>query len=166
MGTRKMTIKGEFFAWDANSPGLPLKFVKNKDGEFLIRPNKKVIGKYPAGTNRQSPYTFLPGPNGDVKSFLADQKAKAAGTEKIKGKSYKIYTYTEEQSGWKCKLWLDAKTTQPYKLILTGAKKTDQITAVYSSFKVGVPVSDSLFELPKGYAVRSMPVQVAKPPVK
>jgi hypothetical protein len=36
---------------------------------------------------------------------------------------------------------------------------TDKLTAAYTKFEVGGKVSDTLFELPKGYAIRPMPAE-------
>jgi len=155
-GTRKMTMKGSNFVFEAESAGMKMKVIKNNDGVFLLHPFRKEAGKYPKGVNRESPMAYLPGPVGDVKAFLAKNKAKAVGKEKIDKKLCDVYTYTEKESGWKCKLWVSSKDMTPVKLEMTGTKKGDVRTVTYISYKRGVPVPDSIFQLPKDIKIRPM----------
>jgi len=157
MGTRKMYKKGDNFVWEADSAGIKMKFIKNKDGAFMLHPMGRFAGKYPPGTNRESPMTFLPGPAGDVKQFLDKNEAKKEGEEKIDKTLCDIYTYTEKETKWKCKLWVEQKTLRPVKMVMTGAKKSDTIDVTYISYRTGAVVADSRFELPKGLEIRPMP---------
>lgn len=157
MGTRKMYRRGSHFLWEYESAGLKMKFIRNKDGAFMIHPTGRYAGKYPAGSNRENPLTFLPGPQGDVKEFLGKQKAERVGEEKIGNAMCDMYSYTEQESGWKCKLWVNKKDNAPVKMMMTGAKKTDVVDVTYQSYKTGVVVAESRFSLPKDIEIRDVP---------
>ncbi|MBP6964467.1 MAG: hypothetical protein KBC96_08680 [Armatimonadetes bacterium] len=157
MGTRKMYRRGDHFLWEYESAGMKMKFVRNKDGAFMIHPTGRYAGKYPPGSNRENPITFLPGPQGDVKEFLNRQRAERVGEEKVEGRICDIYTYIESESQWKCKLWVDKKDFVPVKMTMTGAKKTDVIDVIYLSYKTGVVVAESRFDLPKDIEIRNVP---------
>ena len=163
MGTRKMYKKGDNFVWEADSAGIKMKFIKNKDGAFMLHHLGRFAGKYPPGTNRESPMTFLPGPAGDVKQFLDKNEAKKEGEEKIDKTLCDIYTYTEKETKWKCKLWVEQKTLRPVKMVMTGAKKSDTIDVAYISYKTGLVVADSRFKLPEGIEIRPMPEKKEPP---
>lgn len=159
MGTRKMYRKGNHFVWETDSAGLKIKFIKNKDGAFMIHPKGRFIAKYPAGTNRESPMTFLPGPAGDVKEFLAKVKAKKEGEETVDKTLCDIYTYTEPETTWKCRLWVEQKRLAPVKMQMTGEKKADTIDVTYLSYRTGAVIAESRFELPEGVEIRPMPTR-------
>lgn len=157
MGTRKMHKEGDCFVWEADSAGMKMKFIKNKDGAFMLHPMGRFAGKYPVGSNRESPMTFLPGPAGNVKEFLDKNAAKKEGEEKVGKTLCDIYTYTEKETKWKCKLWVEQKRLAPVKMVMTGVKKTDVINVTYISYRTGGVVADSRFELPEGIEIRPMP---------
>lgn len=157
MGTRKMYRKGDYFVWENESAGMKLKFIKNKDGCFTIHPAGRYAAKYPAGSNRESTAVFLPGPAGDVREFLKAQEAKKETEEKVGEKLCEVYSYTEKETKWKCKLWLAKTTMTPVKMVMNGAKKTDVIDVTYVSYKTGVVVAESRFKLPEGIEIRPMP---------
>jgi hypothetical protein len=123
-----------------------------------VRP---VVGKYPPGSNRNSPTAFLPGPVGDVKTFLSKNKAKKIADEKVGKKLCHTYSYVEKETGRGCKLSVIPKTLSPVKLVVLGKKAADNVTSTYLSYKTGVPVADSVFELPKGAKIRPMPSRAA-----
>ena len=160
MGARKMWLDGDKMRWEGKSDRLPLLLIKNEQGAFLVHPWNKVAGKYPTGSNRTNPMALLPGPTGPVKVFLKSMKAKKHGKEKANNVVCDVYSYSEPVSKRNCKLWVDAKSNKPTKLVLLGKRgKQDTITATYTKYVVGEAVSKSLFQVPKGYAVRSMPTQ-------
>ena len=69
-----------------------------------------------------------------------------------------VYNYTEPASRANCRLWIGAKSGKPVQLLIKGRHgKTDTITVAYTKFEIGAKISNSLFELPKGYAIRPMP---------
>jgi hypothetical protein len=158
MGTKRMFIKGENMRWETKAADLPLTVIKNKQGTFLVSPFKKTAAKYPEGSNRSNPRIYLPGPTGSPRIFLQKMKATKRGREKVERETCDIYSYHEPATDRNCKLWISVKSGKPVKLVLEGAKKTkDTIVAAYTKFELGGPVPDSLFELPRGYAVRPMP---------
>ena len=157
MGARALHMKGSDFTWDYETGNLKMHFIKNKDGAFIIQPFGRFIGKYPAGSDRESPMTFLPGPIGDVKAFLESNKAEKVKEEKLNDKDCDVYTYHEKVSGWNCELWVEQKTMIPVQLILKGIKPEQNVTVTYVSYKTGVDVPDSLFVLPKDLKIRPMP---------
>lgn len=157
MGTRIMHMKGSDFSWEYDSAGLKMRLIRNKDGAFLIHPQNRYIGKYPAGSDRESPMSFLPGPTGDVKAFLANVKAEKAREETIDENTCDVYKYNEPVSGWKCELSVDQKSMKPVKLIMKGIKAELDITANYVSYKTGEDIPDSYFVLPKDVPIRPMP---------
>ncbi len=158
LGTRKMWIKGENMRWEYMAAGLPLKLVKNKQGVFLIHPWNKTAAKYPEGTNRSNPLALFPGPTGPVNDFLKSVKAAKRGTEKVGKELCTVYTYTEPVDKKSCRIWISAKSGSPVKLTIKGTRgKSDPITATYARYTVGASVSDTLFQLPKGYNIRPMP---------
>jgi outer membrane lipoprotein-sorting protein len=101
--------------------------------------------------------TFLPGPAGDVKEFLKKTEAKKEGQETVEKTLCDIYTYTEKETKWNCKLWVEQKTLNPVKMVMTGTKKTDVINVAYVSYRTRGVIADSRFDLPKGMEVRPMP---------
>lgn len=157
MGTRKMYRKGDYFVWENESGGMKLKFIKNKDGCFTIHPAGRYAAKYPAGSNRESTAVFLPGPAGDVRGFLKAQDAKKEAEEKVGEKLCEVYSYTEKETKWKCKLWVAKPTLTPVKMVMNGVKKTDVINVTYVSYKTGVVIAESRLKLPEGIEVRPMP---------
>ncbi len=160
MGTREVWIKGKDMRCDMKSARLPITVIKNSQGVFLIHPWQKIAGKYPAGTPRGNPTALLPGPTGSTKVFLSHVKAKKLANEKVGKQLCEVYSYTEPTTKRFCKLWVDAKSRKPVKLWMKGKHKTvDTMVATYTVFEEGVKVSDSLFELPKGYEIRPMPDQ-------
>lgn len=160
MGTREVWLKGSSMRCNMNSAKLPITVIKNGQGVFLIHPWQKIAGKYPAGTPRGNPTALLPGPLGSTKTFLARVKAKKTGSEKVGKQLCEVYSYTEPTTKRFCKLWVDAKSRKPVKLWMKGKHKTvDTMVATYTAFEEGVKVSDSLFQLPKGYEIRPMPNQ-------
>jgi outer membrane lipoprotein-sorting protein len=164
LGIRRMWIKGNCMRWEACSKDLKMTLIKNGQGVFLLHPWKKSAGKYPPGSNREKPGTYLPGPSGSPKAFLAGVKAVRCGSEKVGKESCEVYSYTDSQTARKCKLWLCAASGKPVKLVLMGEHgKADTITATYTKFEPGAKVDDSLFRLPKGCQVRTMPERQAVP---
>jgi outer membrane lipoprotein-sorting protein len=164
MGTRRMWIKGNLMRWEACTKDFKLILIKNGQGVFLLHPWKKSAGKYPPGSNRENPRSYLPGPTGSSQSFLASVKATQCGREKVGSTMCEVYSYTDQASARKCKLWLSRTNGKPIKLVLKGdLRKKDTITAMYTKFEPGAKVSDSLFELPKGCVVRAMPAPEAAP---
>lgn len=158
MGLRKMWIKGNNVRWEAKSAKLPLLLIKNKDGVFLVHPWNKLAAKYPEGSDRGNPKTLFSGPTGSVNIFLKHVNAKKHGTEKVSEQSCIVYSYTDPVSKRPAKIWVSEKTGKPVQLVLIGQKdKVDTITATYTRFEPGAKVQDSLFEVPKGYAVKPMP---------
>ena len=114
-------------------------------------------GRYAQGSNRESPMVYLPGPTGDVKAFLAQEKALKAGKEKIGAKVCDIYTYREKVTNHYCKLWVDQKTSMPEKLLFLGGKKQDSRTATYLAYKMGCPIDDAKFVLPDKVPIMPIP---------
>lgn len=164
MGTREMWLKGNNMRLEMNSANLPITLIKNDQGIFLVHAWNKIAGKYPSGSPRGNPNALLPGPNCSPKTFLSSVKAKQTATEKVGKQTWRVYSYVEPTTKRSCKLWLDSKTGKPVKLWMQGKHKVvGTVTATYSAFEEGVKVSDSLFKLPKGYAVRPMPKLEAGP---
>lgn len=164
MGIRRMWIKGNCMRWEACTKNFKLTSIKNGQGVFLLHPWKKSAGKYPPGSNRENPQTYLPGPTGSSKWFLTSVKATRCGQEKVGSTMCDVYSYTDQASARKCKLWLSKSSGSPVKLVLIGdRKKVDTITATYTKFQLGVKVDDSRFELPKGCVVKTMPAPEAAP---
>lgn len=153
-GTRKMTIDGKNFRWEVSSPGISVKLIKNPDGLFMLGRTKFAV-KYAPGSKREQPMALFPGPIGDVKTFLKSHNAKPPVKAVLNNKKCMVYEYTE--STWRCKLWVDAVTSTPIQIELSGAKKADFVKATYVSYKLNKPIPASTFELPKGIKVRAMP---------
>lgn len=164
MGTRKMWIKGGLMRWESSQKDFKLTLIKNGQGVFLLHPWRNSAGKYPAGSNRDNPRALLPGPTGSPSTFLASVKAKQCGREKVGKDTCVIHSYTDPYSKRNCKLWVSNRTGKPVKLVLKGEKgKLDTITATYTRFEPGAKVNDSLFSLPVGCQVKTMPAQKAGP---
>lgn len=158
MGTRKMYVKGNKMRWEGKVDKFPMLVIKNSKGAFLILPWQKIAAKYPKDSDRNNPASYLPGPHGSPKAFLAQMKAKKSGQEKIDKQMCNVYSYRSKAVDRDCKLWISVKTGKPVKLLLVGEKKRkDTIVATYTKFVEGGSVSDSLFELPKDHAIRDMP---------
>ena len=163
MGVRKMYMKDGCFTWITQTRNLgqqgmgPITLIKNKDGAFLIDPHGMWVGKYPQGSNRESPMVYLPGPTGDVKAFLAKEKALKAGREKIGANTCDVYTYREKVTNHYCKLWVNQKTSVPEKLLILGGRKQDSRTATYLAYKIGCPIDDAKFVLPDKVPIRPIP---------
>jgi hypothetical protein len=137
-----------------------LTLVRNSDGVFLIHPWQKIAARYPKRWNRGNPNRYLPGPNGPVNEFLAAVKAKKQRRQSVDNQLCQVYSYTEPTAGRDCRLWVGLKSGKPVRLTLLGAKhKADTITASYTRFELGTKISDSMFGLPKGYVIRSMPAE-------
>lgn len=158
MGTRKLWLKGNNMRWEMVSAKLPIRVVKNEGGIFLIHPWNKVAAKYPAGSPRGNPQVYLPGPIGPIKAFLSAVKAVKSGQVTVDKQRCNVYSYRDGLAHRQCKIWVGVTSGKPVQLLVTGTKgKVDTITAVYTKYEEGKSVSDSLFELPKGYKVVSMP---------
>lgn len=158
MGAREVWLKDGKMRCELTSARLPITILKNSQGVFLLHAWNKVAGKYPEGSPRGNVRALLPGPTGSTKAFLLAMKAKQIGSEQVGKKSCDVYSYTDPTTKRFCKLSVDKKTKQPAKLWLKGVMRvSSDVTATYVSFKEGEKISDSLFELPKGYAVRPMP---------
>lgn len=158
MGVRELWVKGNNMRCDIKSARLPLTVIKNDQGVFLLHSWNKVAGKYPPGTPRGNPTALLPGPTGSPKAFLSHVKAMKLAKEKVGTQLCDVYSYTEPTTKRACKLWVGAKSGKPVKLLMKGKRKAvDTVVATYIAFDEGVKVSDSLFQLPKDYAVRPMP---------
>lgn len=159
MGVRELWLKGSNMRCEMKSARLPLTVIRNRDGVFLVHAWNKIAGKYPPGTSRGNPTALLPGPNCSPKTFLRSVKAaKLSKKEKVEKQLCDVYSYTEPTTKRVCKLWTSTKSGKPVKLWMKGKHKTvGTVTATYSVFEEGVKVSDSLFRVPKGYAIRPMP---------
>ncbi len=158
MGTRKMYVKGDNMRWEGKVDKFPMLVIKNSKGAFLILPWQKIAAKYPKDSDRNKPASYLPGPVGSTKTFLAQMKAKKSGQEKVEKQLCSVYSYHSKAADRDCKLWISAKTGKPVKLLLAGEKKKkDTIVVTYTKFVEGANVPDSLFELPKDHAIREMP---------
>lgn len=158
MGARKMWIKGNNIRFEAKSAKLPLVLIKNGEGVFLVHPWAKIAAKYPAGSDRGNPKTLFPGPTGPISVFLKKVNAKKHGTETVSKQRCDVYTYADPVAKRNSRIWVNAKTGKPVQLVLTGVNhKVDTITATYTLYEPGASVSDTLFQLPKGYKVRPMP---------
>lgn len=161
MGTRKMYIKGSEYAWYVDSAGLKTRLVRNKDGVFLLHPMRPAAAKFPPGSNRESPMVCLPGPAGNVKRFLSANDARKSGEDKINKKACILYTYTEKVTRDKCKLWIEKAAMTPVRLVIEDPHPDRTVTADYVSYRLGCPVADSHFELPKGTQIQPMPTAPA-----
>ena len=158
MGIREVWLKADKMRCNMKSGNLPISLVKNDKGVFMINILAKVAGKYPEGSPRGNPTALLPGPNCSPKTFLRDVKAVKVAQQKVGKQLCTVYSYTEPTTRRVCKLWVNAKSGKPAKLWMQGKHKVmDTITASYTTFDEGAKISDSVFELPKGYAIRPMP---------
>ncbi|MCE5199780.1 MAG: hypothetical protein ABFD54_01345 [Armatimonadota bacterium] len=159
-GTRKMWIKGNKMRWEYKSVRLPVKVVKNNQGTFLIHPWKKIAAKYPKDSLRNNPSSYLPVPLGNSAVFLKHVKATKQGSELINKQKCNVYSYTDPITKNRCKLWVGVKSGKPVRLHTKGQqRKVDTTTVTFTKFVEGEKISDSLFELPKGYAIKPMPEQ-------
>lgn len=157
-GTREFWIKGDMMRCNIDSAKLPITVVKNSQGVFLLHPWNKLAGKYPDGSSRGNARTLLPGPTGSPKAFLSKMNAKKLANQKVGQHLCEVYSYTEPTIKRLCKLWVNAKTGKPVKLWMKGKHKVvDELTATYVFYDDGARISDSIFEVPKGYVVRPMP---------
>lgn len=157
-GVRKMWIKGNNMRWEGKTQRLPMCVIKNAHGTFLVHPWNKIAAKYPEGSLRGNPKAVFPGPTGSIKVFLKTVKAEKSGTEIIGMQKCTIYDFMDSITKRTCRIWIGNKSGKPMQLLMKGKRaKADTITATYTKYEVGGKVSDSLFELPKGYAVRPMP---------
>lgn len=158
MGRREVWLKDGMMRCEIVSARLPLTIVKNRQGVFLLHAFNKVAGKYPEGSPRGNPRALLPGPTGTPKVFLRAVNAVRQSSEKVGKQNCDVYSYTDPITKRSCKLWVDKKSGKPAKLWLKGKRaKVDDVTVTYVSFEEGIKISNSRFELPKGYAVRPMP---------
>jgi hypothetical protein len=158
MGTRTMYVKGNSLRWEGKVDKLPMLVVRNSKGTFLIHPWYKIAARYPKDSTRNDPGSYLPGPVEAPKVFLARMNATKGKQEKAEGQLCDVYSYYSKVADRDCRLWVSTKTQKPVKLVLAGVKKKkDTVTAIYTKFVVGAKVPDSLFEIPKGYAIRDMP---------
>ena len=158
MGTREVWLKNGKMRCDIDSARLPITLLKNSQGVFLVHAWNKVAGKYPDGSPRGNVRALLPGPTGSPRAFLRSVNAKKTSNELVGKKSCDVYSYTDPTTKRFCRLWVERKSGQPVKLWLKGTLRVaSDVTATYLLFKEGEKVSDSIFELPKGYAVRPMP---------
>jgi len=158
MGARRMYIKGENMRWEGKAASLAFAVIKNVQGTFLVAPWKKVAARYPAGSNRSNPRVYLPGPTGSPKAFLKEMKAVRRGHEEVNRETCDVYSYHDPLTDRRCRLWISVRSGKPVKLTMQGVKKLkDTVVATYTKFILGGPLPDSLFELPKGYAIRPMP---------
>lgn len=158
MGTREVWLKNGKMRCNIDSARLPLTLLKNSQGVFLLHAWNKIAGKYPDGSVRGNARALLPGPTGSPATFLRSVHAKRAGSEQVGKRSCDVYSYTDPTTKRFCKLWVERKSGQPVKLWLKGTLRvTSEVTVTYLLFKEGEKISDSIFELPKGYAVRPMP---------
>lgn len=157
-GTREVWIKGDKMRCEIYGGKLRVTVLKNSQGVFLLHPWNKVAGKYPDGSPRGNPRTLLPGPTGSPKLFLAKVNARKLDNQKVGNRVCEVYSYTEPTTKRFCKLWVDTKTGKPVKLWMNGKHKVmDELTATYVLYDQTARISDSVFELPKGYSVRPMP---------
>lgn len=162
MGTRELWVKGDNMCWNSKSVNLEVRLVKNKQGVFLIHPWNKVAAKYPEESNRGNVRALLPGPAGSVKAFLTAAKAEKKGRETVNKELCDVYSYSDALTKSNCKLWVSAKSGKPVQLVVAGDKgKRDTITATYTRYEADARVPDSIFEVPKGYAIRPMPERKA-----
>ena len=46
---------------------------------------------------------------------------------------------------------------------MSGAKPSDTMTATYLTYKVGLDIPDSRFEIPKDYAIGDIPIKATSP---
>jgi outer membrane lipoprotein-sorting protein len=162
-GLREMYIKGDNFRWDYHSgdniSGIKMEtsVVKNRDGCFLVSKMTRQIGKYPPGDPRESPMSYILGPQGDINGFIKSQNAKKQKSEKVGKVLCNVYAYRVQTAAYK--LYVNAKTGTPVQITITAParKKTMHRTITYISYKVGVAVPDSRFVLPKDLPIRPMP---------
>ncbi len=157
-GTREIWIKGDKMRCEITGGEMRITVLKNSQGVFLLHPWNKVAGKYPDGSPRGNVKALLPGPTGSPKIFLGKMNARKLADEKVGKQLCEVYSYTEPATKRFCKLWVDTKTGKPVKLWMQGKHKVmDELTATYVIYDEGVRISDLVFEVPKGYAVRPMP---------
>ncbi len=157
-GTREIWLKGDKMRCEIYGGKLRVTVIKNSQGVFLLHPWNKVAGKYTDDSPRGNVRTLLPGPTGSTKAFLSKIKAKKLSGEKVGKQFCEVYSYTEPTTKRHCKLWVDKKTSKPVRLWMQGKHKVmDELTATYVRYDDGTKISDSLFEVPKGYVVRPMP---------
>ncbi len=164
-GTRDMYVKGANFRFDYDcgdaKSGTRVKStaIRNKDGAFLLPSSGRQIGKYPAGSSRYIPTSYIPGPCGDVKAFLKSQNAKKVTPVKVGAIKCDAYTYKDKTSNTDCKLLVNPKTQTPAQLLISNpvkGGKTFHRTVSYVTYKRGVSIPDSKFEIPKGVPIIPM----------
>lgn len=168
-GTREIWIKGDKMRCEIYGGKLRVTVLKNSQGVFLLHPWNKIAGKYPDGSPRGNPRTLLPGPTGSPKTFLGKMNARKLGKQQVGKQLCEVYSYTEPTTKRFCKLWVDVRTGKPVKLWMQGKHRVmDELTATYLYYEEGTTISDSIFELPRDYAVRPMPKRevASRPPVR
>jgi len=158
MGVRKLWLKGDRMRWEWKSANLPIRLIKNDQGVFMLHPWNKIAARYPKGSPRGNPTALLPGPSGSPNVFLKAVKAVKSGSKTLEGTPCAGYSYTEPTTKRNCVLWVSTKSGRPVQLLLKGKnKQMDTVTATYTKFVECIGIADSLFEVPKGFAIRPMP---------
>ena len=134
--------------------GQKMIMITREDGVYNYIPSQNMVTKMPVS---QSPMgggsaTYVKSPD-DYMKYLKDIGALKTGSETIDGYECDIYEYEDATYGPKvdATVWLWREKSFPVKMISKTQYGTSEI--LFKDIKIGEPISDSMFEVPKGAKV-------------
>ncbi len=154
----------------AMSPAIHKRTVKIKDSKIRMEMDTPE-GKTIAIIEEDTMYSYLPSDNtaikmqnpfsaelavlSDYKAYLESLEAKLVGSENIGSYDCDIYEFIDPRINLPSKVWLWKSKNFPVKVEM---KTMDgPITMVMENVKVGIPIDDSEFTLPKGVEIMTGP---------
>lgn len=158
--TSKLWMKGTKLRLEKKTgAGLRIMLLRNGKGVYQINQASNDGHKWPKEWERELPQqvNLIGGPQGDPQRFLKQVKAKRTGQERYSGRPAEIWTYTigDGKRGPKqtFRLWIANPGGQPLKLETRMPNPRGGFNAVsvdYKSYRWGMDLPDSMFELPRG----------------
>jgi outer membrane lipoprotein-sorting protein len=137
-------IKDDMMRVESEADGEKVITIKTKDGLYNYVPSRKMLAKISdyGGTllpESESPFGYM--------EYLRRQNAAPAGAEAVNGYDCDIYEFFDEEMGLEGKAWIWKNTQFPVKIQME--TPVGRFQSVFRDIKIGQPVPDSMFELPK-----------------
>jgi hypothetical protein len=156
----KLWMKGTYLRWEKRSgAGLRILLLRNAKGVYQINQASHDGHKWPKDWEKElSPrVNLVGGPQGDPWVFLQKVKAKRTGAETYNGRPCEIWSYTVpgQKKGERqiFRVWMAKPAGTPLKLetrLHTPRGSWNTVGIEYKSYRWGMPLSDSFFDVPRG----------------
>jgi hypothetical protein len=165
VAAEKVWMKGGMLRMEKRTgAGLRILLLRNAKGVYQVNQAVNEGHKWPKAWEKDLPASvnLTGGPQGDPMQFLKRVQGKKTGQETVNGRVCEVWTYSlgkKKGSGQIFRLWVAKLGKQPIKLETRSStsRGTVNTTAIeYKSYRWGLPLPDSFFDVPRGARISDL----------